>query len=117
MKVTVSKMTLGEFIERMKDGWGFWRKSRVRRIGQALDNMIPHHLREKEVEVEYIRDSYGWGSDFHYSYMWRVEGVNFKGVMEGRLKPSTSDLVFGYSGVNLPYLSVIDNGFIVGYDW
>ena len=109
------KMKLEAFIERMKAGWGFWRPHRVQRIGHALDKIIPPHLRDEEVEVSFHQSSSGCGPSHVYSYRWEVRGVKLP--IEGRLAPSESDVVFGFSRGMLPILRNTEDGFVVGYDW
>lgn len=110
------RMTLGQFIEEMKKGWGFVRPWRVMAIGQALDRVVPEELRSIRVLVKYCRGSYGWGPDFRYTYRWAVKGVQLPAV-GGRLSPSITDCVFGYRVENLPFLTLCEDGFVVGYDW
>jgi len=115
-RVHESMMTLGEFIQQMKEGWGFWRPYRVQRIGNALDEIIPGGLRGKIVDVRHEAGSYGYGCNCYYWYLWRVNGVKLEGVSEGRLGPDEVDYVFGFHKGNLPYLVLTDEGFEVGYE-
>jgi hypothetical protein len=110
------KMSLGDYIARMKAGWGFHRPYRVMRIGEALARLFPEETREKEVQVEFKKGSYGYGPNFHYTYSWYVEGISLP--KEGVLSPSESDLMFGYSSRSLPYFTNLgEDSFRVGYIW
>jgi len=97
-------MSLEEFINEMKTGYGFRRPYRVKRIGDALDAMLPKdkNFRATLVEVKYIADSYGYGPDFHYSYTWKVRGVKLPDDLR-----THDDLTFVKE----------EDGFTVGYDW
>ncbi len=113
----VEKMTLGEFIERMKSGWGFARPGRVRAIGMGLERMA--HLAgldlDLTVEVEFKRSSSGWGTDHRYSYRWRVRGVTIPHQFDRMAIASPEDTVFG--NLSLASLTVLADGFEVGYEW
>lgn len=115
-EITDTAMTLGEFIAKMKAGWGFWRRCRAQRIGTALDLAIPNGMREMSVKVTFQKGSYGSGPDFHYTYEWRVEGVDVP-VQPGKLEPSTADGLFGYTAGMLPELHARANGFVVRYKY
>jgi hypothetical protein len=117
MKRTENAMTLGEFIAAMQDGWGFWRASRVQRIGAALavSFQSPEAL-ALPVTVAYISDSSGSGPGFRYIHRWEVSGGNVPETTEGKLPPSCADKLFGYVSGNLPELRRTPYGFSVGYE-
>ncbi|MEM2149846.1 MAG: hypothetical protein QXO46_08265 [Nitrososphaerota archaeon] len=109
----VRKMTLGEFIERMLNGWGFRRPYRVQVMGIILDKIIPEEDRGIEVEVEFVSSHYGWGPNFHYVYTWNVSGYNLPEGATGGYSTSV-ERVFGGKGVNI-YNT--DTGFQCQYEW
>jgi hypothetical protein len=113
------RMTLRDFIEQMKAGWGFWRPHRVSQIGLALEALAQRLELDLDtpVEVEFKRGSYGWGPSFHYTYRWYVKGVSLPREREGRLPPGVPEVMFGYRLEELPFLQVDEEGFTVGYDW
>jgi hypothetical protein len=117
MNEGTQRMTLGEYIERMKAGWGFWRGSRVQRIGIALDCAIPPQMREIAVDVSFLKGNYGSGPNFHYTYEWRVDGIPVPGLEPGKLEPSAADRLFGYTAGMLPGLYLRPNGFCVSYEY
>ena len=108
------KMTLREFIKKIRTGWGFAKPYEVIRIGEALDATIPQDILDKEVEVKYEKWTDGYGPDFHYHYRWYVNGVRLQ-LENGQLAPTEVDLMFGYQ--SLPHFRVYDDGFVVGFDW
>lgn len=110
-------MTLGEFIAKMKDGWGFWRGSRVQRIGNALDVVVPTAMHDVPVKVTFIKGNYGSGPNFHYTYQWRVDGVEVPTLQPGKLEPSQADRLFGYTAGMLPNLYCRAGGFVVSYEY
>ena len=107
------KMTLGEFIDRMKAGWGFAMPGRVQRIGAALDTVVPPEDRNVEVEVEYVHASGGHGPEGYSSYTWKVKGYTLP--REGTLAPSLVDRIFGYSSLPFIINSLLGDGFLCGY--
>lgn len=108
------QMTLREFIEEMKRGWGFARPGRVKRIGRALEMLIPYELLDETVEVEFKRGSSGSGPrDFRYWYLWTVKGREFE-EKSLRVK-SLVDQVFGYS--SLPEIRFTKEGLQIYYEW
>jgi len=117
MNEGTEKMKLGEFIARMKQGWGFWRGSRVQRIGAALDAAVPADMRDKPVTVEFVKGNYGSGPNFHYTYEWRVDGIEVPGLEPGKLEPSSADRLFGYTAGMIPNLYCRPNGFCVSYEY
>jgi hypothetical protein len=117
MSLEAGDMTLGEFIAKMKAGWGFWRGSRVQRIGAALDLAVPTGIRQLPVKVTFLKGNYGRGPNFHYTYEWRVDGVEVTDLQPGKLKPSTADRLFGYTAGMLPELYARANGFVVSYEY
>ena len=110
-------MTLGEFITRMKAGWGFWRGGRVERIGTALDLAVPAGMRDIPVKVSFSKGNYGSGPNFHYTYEWRVDGIEVPDLQPGKLEPSAADRLFGYTSGMLPNLYTRANGFVVSYEY
>ncbi len=114
-KTTTKVMTLGEFIAEMKSGWGFWRAGRVQRIGEALAKAFDGKPLDVPVEVKFISDTSGDGPNFHYLYDWVVNGI--PSPTEGKLPPSTADVMFGYTSGMLPELHKTETGFRVGYVW
>lgn len=92
--------TLKSFIERMSDGWGFYRPSRVREIGFSLWMQFRDDTEAMAtpVEVKYVSTSTGSGSSFHYQYIWIVKGVPLS------VRPDGSSI-----------WSVGSDGFTVGY--
>jgi hypothetical protein len=110
-------MTLGAFIAKMKDGWGFWRGSRVQRIGAALDQAVPAAMRDHPIKVSFIKGNYGSGPNFHYTYEWRVDGIEVPTLTPGKLEPSAADRLFGYTAGMLPEIYTRHNGFVVSYEY
>ena len=93
-KETKTKMPLGEFIEKMKAGWGFYRPYQVIRAGQRLAQLFTtDEILNKEVNVTFISASYG---KEHY-YDWKVEGVGLPTGKTEILSPGTPDILFGSS--------------------
>lgn len=106
-----AEMTLQEFIDEMKKGWGFARPGRVMQIGYALDKIIPAEDRNRIVKVNFESDTSGWGPNFHYHYRWYVKG--YKPPVEGNIH-TTSDVIFGSVK---KFIHPIEDGFVCGYDW
>ena len=100
------KMTLGEFIARMKKGWGFGTcvHPQFNGIG-ALEAAIPVDIRDKLVTVEFVTRKYdflaenGSSPNFHYTYTyeWIVDGFEI--------------------AVLVPNLYRRPNGFCVSYEY
>lgn len=104
-KETKTKMPLGEFIEKMKAGWGFYRPYQVIRAGQRLAQIFKEQeVLNKEVNVTFISASYG---KEHY-YDWKVEGVGLPTGETEILFPGTPDILFGSSIDRLPTLIHLD---------
>lgn len=96
-------MTLKEYIERMKEGWGFARPGRVQQIGHALEQVFADSpALEAEVSVQYKSNSWGYGPNGGTNYRWVVTGVALP--QEGVLSPSIADQIFGYGRNGLPVL-------------
>lgn len=70
----IEKMTLGEFIKRMKNGWGFARPFHVVQIAETLEEIIPQEDYLKEVQVKFIYRTTGSGPTHRYHYRWEVRG-------------------------------------------
>ena len=70
-----TEMTLGQFIEEMKKGYGFYMSSYVKLIGDELDKRFGDREKEKEVIVKYKDDHVGEGRNFMYRYIWEVSGI------------------------------------------
>ena len=92
------EMSLGEFISRMKDGWGFWRPNRVKMIGRALDDFIPNEMRNVKVVVIHI-----WPKVSNW-YLWEVWGVEIPQEMREKWKFSRD---YG--------ISFLEDGFLVSF--
>lgn len=74
----MEKMTLAEFISKMLAGWGFHRPSRVKYLGECLQNIIPKQDLDKIIQVEFIQSYSGSGPGFHYIYRWEISGYELK---------------------------------------
>jgi len=127
-EMKVSFMTLGAFIENMKKGWGFRCPGQVMRIGNQLARIFPDSdVRGKVVRVIYEKDSSG----NYYYYSWTVDNFidgmvdgtpadpaelhKFIKIEEGRFTPNRADELFGYETRNLPFIRIIDGGFVVSF--
>lgn len=107
------KITLGDFIEKMKSGWGFARPGNVMAIGRALDKLIPKEDRNQEVEVNFQTWTSGYGAGFHYHYRWYVAGYQ---IPENVSVKTSADALFG--SVNKFICNTEQSfGFMCGYDW
>lgn len=68
-------MTLGQFIEEMKKGYGFRMPTYVKFIGNELERRFNDDDKEKEVTVKYTSDHVGEGPNFMYRFIWEVSGI------------------------------------------
>ena len=68
-------MTLGQFIEEMKKGYGFAMSTYVKLVGKELEGRFNDSDKEKEVIVKYKDDHVGEGPDFMYRYIWEINGI------------------------------------------
>jgi len=102
MKRTVEKMTLGQFIDKMKRGWGFWNPFYVTWNGETLERFfINSSDLDKVVEVEFISDSVGYAPNFHYRYTWNVKGTN---LPEKEIKLPRGSAKQGENGFTVQFL-------------
>lgn len=113
----IYEMTLGEFIERMVQGWGFVHPCKVIHLGCALKKLFSPEQCGRKVEIEYESWTSGWGPDFHYHYRWRIRGVllplSLEVGDERYLAPTMTDKIFGGK---TPFLRQIEGGFTIGFD-
>ncbi|UYL94090.1 hypothetical protein PK51_gp59 [Geobacillus phage vB_GthS_PK5.1] len=68
-------MTLRQFIEEMKKGYGFAMSTYVELVGKELEGRFNDSDKEKEVIVNYKDDHVGEGPDFMYRYIWEINGI------------------------------------------
>lgn len=97
-------MTLGQFIEEMKKGYGFYMPSYVKAIGNELERRFNDDDKEKEVTVKYTSDHVGEGPNFMYRFIWEVSGVQ-----------STFEDGEKIIGVNNVRVRNMENGFQIRY--
>ena len=100
-------MTLHEFIQKMKAGWGFARPGVVTYIGEALEKL---GLPDVPITVEFSQVSSGQGPAHLYIYRWHVTGVTLPADYEDRLPKGAAELFYIYPDLG-------NNGFYVGYHW
>jgi hypothetical protein len=74
MRTSIEKMTLQEFISKMKGGWGFAMPFVPRIAGNSLEAIFEDYG-EKEKEIEVIYRSY---YDERYVFVWEVRGISFE---------------------------------------
>jgi len=74
-KIFGKAMTLRQFIEEMKKGYGFYMPTYVKLIGNELDRRFNDDEKEKEVTVKYTSDHVGEGPNFMYRFIWEVSGI------------------------------------------
>jgi len=114
-------MTLQEFIDKMKNGWGFRNPYRVKIIGYALDLNLPDYIRDREVHVSYESSHSGYGPNFHHHYTWDVAGdglaKDIEDVDDTRFEVTRLQEYFGYMLEYRPYFAKTPRGFVVGYSW
>ncbi len=113
--VYIKTLSLGALIDALRQGEGWFDPTIPRRLGHALDALIPAEDRATSVTVTFLRGSYGYGPDFHYMYEWRVTGYRLP--QEGRLAPTTREIVFGFRNAELPRLSNTEDGFVAYAEW
>lgn len=97
-------MTLGQFIEEMKKGYGFYMPTYVKSIGNELERRFNDDDKEKEVTVKYTSDHVGEGSNFMYRFIWEVSGIQ-----------STFEDGEKIIGVNNVRVRNTENGFQIRY--
>ncbi|WP_238803325.1 helix-turn-helix domain-containing protein [Anoxybacillus sp. LAT_26] len=97
-------MTLGQFIEEMKKGYGFYMPTYVKSIGNELERRFNDDDKEKEVTVKYTSDHVGEGPNFMYRFIWEVSGIQ-----------STFEDGEKIIGVNNVRVRNTENGFQIRY--
>jgi hypothetical protein len=70
----IMTMSLADFLNRMKNGWGFVYPLYVTELGRVLRAVVEALGLNQDytVEVDYARSTRGSGTDFHYEYRWIV---------------------------------------------
>lgn len=79
---TIESMTLKELVDKLRDGYGFWRSELPRRAGQMLASIIGEDEEEEVVTVECVAYSWGYGPDYRRAYVWYVTGYTPKALLE-----------------------------------
>lgn len=79
---SLESMTLRELIDKLQDGYGFWRPELPRRAGQMLESIIDEDEEDVVVTVECVAYSTGYGPDYRRSYVWYVTGYTPKALVE-----------------------------------
>jgi len=108
--MAIRHFTLGEFITRMKQGYGtesLVTSHTVQQIGRALEDAFPGEMRNRPICVQWSVGSEGFGPGFRYVFRWTVSGNAAPDL-------SASPNGFHFSS-RAPELIVTDDGFEVSF--
>jgi hypothetical protein len=72
-KIELEETNMKDFIEKMKNGDGWWDGSLPKAIGKYLEDLFACDVDEK-YDCTIIRKKWttGYGSSFHYHYSWEI---------------------------------------------